>query len=797
MSGGTTRARSCAVVLALLVAGGGLACHRSGGRVVQVRAQLAPAAAVALAGRVYGVRATARAADQSVSRDLAEPDSLPLRFPASLSLRLPEASGEPTSLEVLGLDVRQNAIARAFEADLRDTANGVVEVLLTCLGTCPSGPGQLPDGGVPPELDGGASAACGNARLEAGETCDVAIAAGAIGACPASCDDGIACTTDALVGSACSTRCVHKPVADVGPADGCCPSGALREADPDCSRACGDGVVQPAETCDTALAGLPGGCPTGTTACDDGDPCSEDLLLSERTCQARCVHYSREGLLPGDGCCPALGDNTSDPDCPAVCGNGAVEAGETCDTGVPPGSPGACPTACAERRGCAGERLMGSGCRAVCLPFQVTTRQSGDGCCPVGSTRLNDLDCPAVCGNGSLERGERCDPGLSAGSYGTCPANCAAAPEGSCAVANRLGEPASCDARCVLEPVSVCSRASDGCCPAGCTAATDVDCSATCGNGVRDAGERCDTAAPAGDPAACPTSCDDGDPCTFDLLVGRGGCGAACTHGPVTTPVDGDGCCPAGATTFSDGDCPSSCGDGLVDPIAETCDTARAPEQPGACPVDCPTAAPPACTTATWVSGGSACTVRCEPRDVTACVSDDGCCPPGCDAHQDADCAPVCGNGVLEPGERCDRALAIGAPGACPTRCQDASACTRDITIGSAARCDEACLFVPITACADNDGCCPTGCAGSNDNDCVAVCGDGRVGQGEWCDPPASCPTRCPTGSDACTRQRLVGDPAACTARCEPAPAVGCSSAIDGCCPSGCSADPDCPSAPP
>lgn len=36
------------------------------------------------------------------------------------------------------------------------------------------------------------------------------------------------------------------------------------------------------------------------------------------------------------------------------------------------------------------------------------------------------------------------------------------------------------------------------------------------------------------------------------------------------------------------------------------------------------------------------------------CGPDDGCCAQDCNALNDPNCSPVCGNGVLEPGESCD-----------------------------------------------------------------------------------------------------------------------------------------------
>lgn len=153
-----------------------------------------------------------------------------------------------------------------------------------------------------------------------------------------------------------------------------------------------------------------------------------------------------------------------------LCGNGVVDAQETCDTAIPAGQPGACVTACSDGASCTTDTLEGAGtCKAACAHAVITDCQSGDGCCP-----------------------------------------------------------------------------------SGCTSATDSDCSATCGNGVVDAGEKCDTGIAPGQPGSCPTSCNDGLACTTDTLLNGDTCGAECAHAVVTMCVDGDGCCPAGCPSDSD-----------------------------------------------------------------------------------------------------------------------------------------------------------------------------------------------------------------------------------------------------
>jgi hypothetical protein len=199
----------------------------------------------------------------------------------------------------------------------------------------------------------------------------------------------------------------------------------------------------------------------------------------------------------------------------------------------------------------------------------------------------------------------------------------------------------------------------------------------------------------------------------------------------------------------------------------------------------------------------------------------DGCCPAACNANNDADCRPRCGNGVVESGETCD------PPSSCPSAqsCNDGDACTTDSLTGSAQTCTAQCAHVAVTRCSfTSDGCCPQGCTANNDADCVAACGNGVVETGERCDiaipagQPGACPQSCPTtcqnstecpsgdfcsggrctpqspsdGNLTCHIEHIAGT--ACNAHCvvDPSPTT-CGSA-DACCPFGCTSasDNDC-----
>lgn len=730
-----------------------------------------------------------------ISHRYSHADGTPIVFPTTLSAEVQtKISGEAT-VDVTAFDAQGSTVARGRSAavTLRVGVTRTVAVGLTCAGASCGQDGGAGDGGFPG--DGGIDAfipSCGNGRLDPGETCDTAIAAGQPGACPTAdgCDDGSPCTVDALAGSGCAAVCTHTERADRMPGDGCCPAGASNADDPDCSSTCGNGTIEAGETCDRAIApDRPGACPT-TITCASADPCAVVLLTSADTCQARCLRFvvtAPSGTI-ADGCCPAGAGADLDVDCPALCGNGVLDPGEMCDPAIAPTETGACPASCDDGNPCTADQRNGSGCQATCAHTPITSFTAGDGCCPSGGNHNLDSDCPAKCGNGALEEGESCDSG--AGSIVPCPTSCPASPS-ACLKRTLIGDRDHCNASCNVQPVTACALVSDGCCPAGCTAATDADCSAACGDGVVEpsSGETCDTAIPSG-PGACPVRCDDGVACSADYLVSAGTCQALCVFLPISAFVPGDGCCPAGGHFGVDPDCAPVCGNGIVEPPGESCDFGADPK---ACPRACP--ASNGCQMFSLQGSPNTCDARCVPSVQDACLDDDGCCPNGCTHLADNDCAPVCGNGVLEPGEACDRAITAGVAGACAASCDDGDACTVDVTSGTVAACTRACSHAPITACLGGDHCCPAGCSPDSDSDCGGVCGDGIVGGGETCDPPSSCPSRCPDDGDRCTIERLVGDPTHCNAACVHAPITACSGdTSDGCCPTGCdsSDDSDC-----
>ena len=110
------------------------------------------------------------------------------------------------------------------------------------------------------------------------------------------------------------------------------------------------------------------------------------------------------------------------------------------------------------------------------------------------------------------------------------------------------------------------------------------------------------------------------------------------------------------------------CGDGIVDPPAELCDDGNDVPNDG-----CTSCVPdPVCGDGV-VEGWENCDLGSFCEDLTSCTAEiecagigDGLCLPRATNSCEADCLlvePVCGNGVLEPGEQCDDGNVVDGDG--------------------------------------------------------------------------------------------------------------------------------------
>jgi len=231
------------------------------------------------------------------------------------------------------------------------------------------------------------------------------------------------------------------------------------------------------------------------------------------------------------------------------CGNGIVEAGETCD-----------------------EQGQTETCDEDCTPVDcgdgLVNEAAGEECDDGEVSEACNLDCTLPrCGDDVINvEGEECDDGEGSA---VCDADCTLAVCGD-GTLNGLaaeecddgGESGACDVDCTP---AVCgdevfnATAGEQCDGAGRTAPCNDDCSlAACGDGITNvtAGEVCDDA---GETVACNANCSL----------------AACGDG-ITNVTAGEACDDVGETIGCDMDCtPAVCGDGLANLTAgEDCDGA-------------------------------------------------------------------------------------------------------------------------------------------------------------------------------------------------------------------------------
>jgi hypothetical protein len=377
---------------------------------------------------------------------------------------------------------------------------------------------------------------------------------------------------------------------------------------------------------------------------------------------------------------------------------------------------------------------------------------------------------PAQCNDGKLDLGETCDP------LDKCPTDC---PADGCNLRS-LENGGTCAAVCTTVAVQTQCQNADGCCPSICSIANDSDCTALCGNGVKEAGEKCDG-------ADCPTDCPPIG-CQLRTLSNAGTCQAECVDSATKitqcgVAADGgsgsDQCCPTGCTSGTDPDCAAgACGNGVVDPPGETCDTGIR----GSCPSTC---AAQGCNLFKLDNAGT-CQAACVANGtIDQCINGDGCCAKGCNNTNDSDCPAVCGNGVTEPpGETCD----ANCPTACPQQgCQL-------FTLQNQGTCTAKCAVSGTqTACVNADGCCPAGCNNANDSDCpvsAPTCGNGKLDLGETCDNSSSSP--CPTCNTGVTCVGTTGSAATCDLRCDQPIGTCSGKASDACCPYATKGGADC-----
>ena len=258
---------------------------------------------------------------------------------------------------------------------------------------------------------------------------------------------------------------------------------------------CGNGLVETGETCDPMSR-----CMQGQSACVS----TKDTLKTPTGDPSRCTFFCME--VPrvcgaADGQCPT--SCTNDPDC-IRCGNGRVEAGETCDPcnmrctsdkdniRTPSGDPSKCTFRCdTSPRPCGpGDGQCPTGCRSDsgdpdCQQPNGTRCVGGSQC--RSKLCVDGVCCDAVCGDFCFS----CLASATGKRDGQCaPVKAGADPDQECAAS----DPASCGNDGACDGQGSCRKYGVGtvCSPAGCSpdnsaslaAVTCAGTGAACGQAV-------------------------------------------------------------------------------------------------------------------------------------------------------------------------------------------------------------------------------------------------------------------------------------------------------------------------
>jgi len=494
-----------------------------------------------------------------------------------------------------------------------------------------------------------AKSTCGNGILEAGEDCD-----------GVSFKDNATCESVNGTGSKGALQC-----------DASCKIIATQCSAP---TTCGNGIVDGNEVCDkTALNGatcasVVGAGSEGNLSClsnctgydisnctasakcgngiiEAGETC-DSARLNDQTCES-IVGVGSKGQLKCNSTC--TGYDTSSCSGSTMCGNGIVETGEVCD----------------------GVKIQGATCDSQVGSGSVGTVTCGDNC---KYFNLSGCSARTTCGNGTLDAGEVCEQGDLQGK--TCADIVGYGSEGTL----------KCSSTCYTFDTS------------GCTAAKQ------CGNGSIDSGEKCDGSNVAGLTCAdivgygskgtlkCLSNCTDYDTtlCTAEVKCGNGQldagevCDGTFLNNATCSSLVGFGStgslkCNATCDGYDKSDCSEAvkCGNGKLDD-GEVCDGTIINDW----------------TCVKQVGYGS--------TGTPACKSD-------CSGYTNGTCTAEvkCGNGKLDDGEVCDGTLLNGA--SCATALGDGSEGTL--------RCNNTCTGFDMTSCS-----------------MPVKCGNGKIDDGEECD---------------------------------------------------------------
>ena len=115
--------------------------------------------------------------------------------------------------------------------------------------------------------------------------------------------------------------------------------------------------------------------------------------------------------------------------------------------------------------------------KSTCTPQPEICNNGVDDDC---DCKTDEEECKVIkiCGNGALDTGEKCDPGITSGA-GRCKTLADCDDKDACTVDTLAGS--QCNVKCNNTPVKAQVRHEDGCCPPGMTLQQDADCLPPCG----------------------------------------------------------------------------------------------------------------------------------------------------------------------------------------------------------------------------------------------------------------------------------------------------------------------------
>ena len=340
--------------------------------------------------------------------------------------------------------------------------------------------------------------------------------------------------------------------------------------------------------------GSPGACPT-SAGCDDGDPCTQDVVRAAGTCGAICTHVpitravAREPrrLLPGRRLARRrrrLPERVRRR--PPRRRRGLRSRAAELATRTP--APSRATTAIRARV----DVRQGSACHATLREHAHHRARLGRRLLPGARERAaRTATARPTCGNGVVETGEACDDGPSPTSTTPavpCPKSCPSSPS-ACLKNVLAGDAATCTARCELTPVTTCGPTTDGCCAAGCTAANGPRLLADLRRRHRPADERRDVRRRdrrRQDRAPAPRLCAESARVHAATCSSpRGPARPRACSCPSRWRARATAAARRAPTPRSIPDCAPLCGNGVVEAPGETCDYRRGHD---ACPSTCP-----------------------------------------------------------------------------------------------------------------------------------------------------------------------------------------------------------------